>query len=94
MINIICENIVYLDHRLKISAGVRRLYLLSSRSDPPIGDSRFNSGRRLFVAGKYVGTDGSILNTECCCFGASLFTECDAFGLFLIVEWPAFCELL
>lgn len=85
---------IYLDHRLKISAGVRRLYLLSSRSDPPIGDSLFSSGRRLFVAGKYVGADGSILNTECCCFGASLFTEFDALDLFLIVELTFLCELL
>uniref|UniRef100_A0A8W7PCT1 Uncharacterized protein n=1 Tax=Anopheles coluzzii TaxID=1518534 RepID=A0A8W7PCT1_ANOCL len=38
------------DQREKISFGVRRLYLLSSRSDPPIGGSRASSVvRRLFA---------------------------------------------
>lgn len=39
----------YLDHLENISAGVRRLYLSSSLSDAPIGDSRANNGRRLFA---------------------------------------------
>lgn len=40
---------IYLDHRVKISEGVRFLYLLSSRSDPPIGDARGNKGRLLLA---------------------------------------------
>lgn len=39
----------YLDHLEKISAGVRLLYLSSSLSEAPIGDSRANNGRRLFA---------------------------------------------
>lgn len=40
---------IYLDQRVKISEGVRFLYLLSSRSDPPIGDDRGNKGRLLLA---------------------------------------------
>lgn len=39
----------YRDQREKISAGVRLLYLFSSRSIP-IGGSRFNKGLRLLAA--------------------------------------------
>lgn len=61
-----------LDHLENISLGVRFLYLLSSRSEPPIGDSRDNNVRLLLPW----GLNASICKTECDDL------DCGSFGCF------------